>query len=770
MGIGRRAGRFFLMMTFLILFIAAFGIFTVPAEASEGVLNVADYGACGEDDLSDREPITAALRDAAGDGGGDVTEVYVPDGIYYIDGYLGIYSDTWLHLSDGAVIVRMDGHETESMLIGVHDDGAGHICYWDCGHTGYGQCVNVTISGGEWDGGVSPEDAHTKEQSLEIMSFRHASGITIRDTVMGWTDGHHMVNLDGVRDFTMSGVTVHDHMRNANCGASEEDMKCREAVHTDIISPGHIYSSAYPLEDLACGNILVENCTFVNCVSGVGTHNGMDGLYTDGFTVTGCEFRDIDYHAVNAVNFRGMQISGNHAENVSCFITAYGCRKSDGLENVISGNCIVCEPHMQYESCIDLCRGTEAAVTDNTVHNAGTYGISCANFSDDSLGQCSVVIGNNRVINPGNCAIYVRDGCNASVTGNTVSSEGNMGNADRTIGIFFNHSSGDCRTSGNSVSGFEYGIEACNSSGIRMEGDLVTGSSVFGISLYHTEETELMGCSVNDCTVEVQVDASRAKIDDMQDAEVRLLNGSEIEGETVSGNNSRSVNENAGSLQNKKQETEKNPSPTGREQAPDKNPATTAREKTSDENASSKGENLGSKKNASPADKEKKTENSAASASKESRKDTVKKKNDTYIPVYRVFNTRTGEHLYTVSKLERDVLSNGVWRNEGIGWYAPERSDTPVYRVYNPNSGEHHYTKSAVERFWLIGRGWRDEGIGWYSDDNKSVPVYRHYQPFQRTGNHHYTMSKGESEHIVNYEGWRYEGIGWYGVRAEDGR
>ena len=86
MGIGRRAGRFFSMMTFLILFIAAFGIFTVPAEASEGILNVADYGACGEDGLSDREPIAAALRDAAGDGGGDVTEVYVPDGIDYIDG------------------------------------------------------------------------------------------------------------------------------------------------------------------------------------------------------------------------------------------------------------------------------------------------------------------------------------------------------------------------------------------------------------------------------------------------------------------------------------------------------------------------------------------------------------------------------------------------------------------------------------------------------------------------------------------------------------
>ena len=209
MGMERRVGRILSMMAFVILFIIAFGIFAVPAEACEGLLNVADYGACGEDDLSDREPISAALRDAAGNGCGVITEVYVPDGIYYLDDYLGIYSDTWLHLSDGAVIVRMDGYETENMLIGVHEDDAGHICYWDCGHTGYGQCVNVTISGGEWDGGVAPEETLSREPSLEIMSFRHASGITIRDTVMGWTDGHHMVNFDGVRDITVSGQLRH---------------------------------------------------------------------------------------------------------------------------------------------------------------------------------------------------------------------------------------------------------------------------------------------------------------------------------------------------------------------------------------------------------------------------------------------------------------------------------------------------------------------------------------------------------------------------------
>ena len=142
------------------------------------------------------------------------------------------------------------------------------------------------------------------------------------------------------------------------------------------------------------------------------------------------------------------------------------------------------------------------------------------------------------------------------------------------------------------------------------------------------------------------------------------------------------------------------------------------------------------------------------------------KKKTASIPVYRLFNPRTGEHFYTTSKVEYDyIIKNLNWHGEGIGWYAPKTSKSPVYRVYNPNAGEHFYTSSLRERDWLVSLGWRNEGIGWYSDDEKSIPVYRHYHPVQKTGNHHYTTSKGESDYIVKHGGWRYEGIAWYAVK-----
>ena len=138
------------------------------------------------------------------------------------------------------------------------------------------------------------------------------------------------------------------------------------------------------------------------------------------------------------------------------------------------------------------------------------------------------------------------------------------------------------------------------------------------------------------------------------------------------------------------------------------------------------------------------------------------------IPVYRLFNTRTGEHFYTASMAERSqYLKAGNWNSEGIAWYAPKTSSEPIYRLSNPNNGdEHHYTKSKSERDQLVELGWHYDTIAWYSDTEKIVPIYRHYHPIQRTGNHHYTTSKGESDHIVKYEGWRYEGISFYVSKA----
>ena len=143
-------------------------------------------------------------------------------------------------------------------------------------------------------------------------------------------------------------------------------------------------------------------------------------------------------------------------------------------------------------------------------------------------------------------------------------------------------------------------------------------------------------------------------------------------------------------------------------------------------------------------------------------------------PLYRVYNPKTGEHLYTTNVKEKRVLiQQRGWIFEGIAWYAPKSSKTPVYRLYK--DGAHHYTASKDELNELVGnRGWKSEGICWYSDDKETVPVHR----VARRGvalvrTHHYTTDEIERDVLTIDRGWRDEGVAWYaaakGTRVKDG-
>ena len=134
--------------------------------------------------------------------------------------------------------------------------------------------------------------------------------------------------------------------------------------------------------------------------------------------------------------------------------------------------------------------------------------------------------------------------------------------------------------------------------------------------------------------------------------------------------------------------------------------------------------------------------------------------------MYRLYNPNSGEHFYTAKAKERDDLVKLGWKDEGIGWFAPEKSESPVYRLYNKYGGEHHYTLNEAEKDALVKAGWTDEGIGWYSDDEKVVPVFREYNPNAQSCNHNYTVKFREHE-ALDKAGWDGEGVGWYGVENE---
>ena len=135
-------------------------------------------------------------------------------------------------------------------------------------------------------------------------------------------------------------------------------------------------------------------------------------------------------------------------------------------------------------------------------------------------------------------------------------------------------------------------------------------------------------------------------------------------------------------------------------------------------------------------------------------------------PMYRLFNPNTGEHFYTGSIEERDMLTAAGWNYEGVAWNAPIYTGAPVYRVFNPNSGDHHYTMSQEEVDMLVELGWQYEGVAWNSapvDHPEAVEQFRLYNPNADIGSHHYTSSTEERDYLVSL-GWIYEGIGWFGM------
>lgn len=138
-----------------------------------------------------------------------------------------------------------------------------------------------------------------------------------------------------------------------------------------------------------------------------------------------------------------------------------------------------------------------------------------------------------------------------------------------------------------------------------------------------------------------------------------------------------------------------------------------------------------------------------------------------FVPMFRMYNAYTGEHLYTANQDERAALVPLGWVYEGVGWQAPA-SGNPVYRLYNPNTGLHFYTLGKDEHDSLVKLGWASEGIGWYScsqDDQAAIAVYRQYNPVE--GGHNYTTDADEASALVEL-GWADEGAAWYGRVADE--
>ncbi|MBE5846853.1 MAG: hypothetical protein E7300_04175 [Lachnospiraceae bacterium] len=124
----------------------------------------------------------------------------------------------------------------------------------------------------------------------------------------------------------------------------------------------------------------------------------------------------------------------------------------------------------------------------------------------------------------------------------------------------------------------------------------------------------------------------------------------------------------------------------------------------------------------------------------------------TTVPVYRLFNTVTGQHFYTANKEERDLIleKNGAdgWTDEGIAFETAQKTSIPVYRVFDLVNGNHIFTTDAAARDMYIANGCRDEGIAWYAPVIVGRKVYKLTDA--KSNKVTYTTSKAEADSLVD--------------------
>ena len=78
-----------------------------------------------------------------------------------------------------------------------------------------------------------------------------------------------------------------------------------------------------------------------------------------------------------------------------------------------------------------------------------------------------------------------------------------------------------------------------------------------------------------------------------------------------------------------------------------------------------------------------------------------------------VFRVCASMHSLVTSVGELHILVENGWHFEGIAFHSG--GDVPVFRMYNPNSGDHVFTASETERDDLELHGWSPEGVAFYA-------------------------------------------------------
>lgn len=227
----------------------------------------------------------------------NIYRVVVEPGTYDLTRALHIYSNTTLYLG-GVTLIRNKKSKANMLRTGDYDTESS-------GATGYAAHSNIEVQGGIFDGAGT---ANT------VMKVAHAKNFRLTNACLKNVYNGHLMEVAGVDGFYVG-----------NCRFEEQTLDSNgvgyEAIQLDILKKGHLYECRS--EALALKNVTVEGCSFNNVPRAIGTHTMILNVPFTGIKIRNNSFTNLTSAAIQGVNWKNCEISGNTIENTPRGIAIY---------------------------------------------------------------------------------------------------------------------------------------------------------------------------------------------------------------------------------------------------------------------------------------------------------------------------------------------------------------------------------------------------------------------------------------------------------------
>lgn len=299
--------------------------------------------------------------------------VVVEPGTYDLTRALHLYSNTELYLK-GVTLKRHKESCANMLRTGDYDTEKS-------GAEGYDEYCNLTVTGGVFDGSATANTvvkaAHTTNLRFEGTSFKNVKN-------------GHIMEIAGVNGFTVKKCSFKDQRL-------DPDDVGYEAIQLDILKKGHIMDCRS--EDLAMKNVLIEGCTFDNVPRGVGTHTMIVNNPFTNIKIKNNTFKNITSVAVQTMNWKNSEISGNIIDKAPRGIALYSIL--GGGQGAFKSSDIAAEgktdSHVsnKYSGAFD----SHITIADNTITGCGAIKDKFADYVPAGISVIGTTLSKTSKIN-----------------------------------------------------------------------------------------------------------------------------------------------------------------------------------------------------------------------------------------------------------------------------------------------------------------------------------------------------------------------------------